>query len=176
VLTIVSLLGQIAILAYASIAALKKNTIPDGVFYICAALIFVAFVLIFFGVKEPAAAPVVAHAEEKIPFRVYVRDLRQFGEAQKCLVSIFFLWTGLNAILSYLTLYTTHVFRVSDSKALQISILLIVSSLAAAYPFGRLGQRYGKRPMIVLGTSGMIVAAIGFLGQVGCICALRPLC
>jgi Na+/melibiose symporter-like transporter len=161
ILSVVSLLGQIVILVYTSIASLKKNDIPDGVFYVCASFLFVSYALVFFGVREPRDAATQAEKEEKIPVRVYLRELGVFKEARKCLISIFFLWTGLNAILSYLSLYTTHVFHVSDAKALQISIVLILSSAIAAYPFGRLGARYGMRKMIVLGTLGMIVAAVG---------------
>jgi len=161
ILSVVSLFGQILIIAYTAIAGLTKKNIPDAVFFVCVAVMFLSYAIVFFGVREPKEAATVAKVEEKIPLRVYIREMRVFNEALKCLVSIFFLWTGLNAILSYLNLYTKHVFHVSNSKALVISMVLIVSTFVAAYPFGALGARYGKRRMIVVGTVGMIIAAVG---------------
>ena len=161
ILSIVALVGQVVILLYASIASINKHNIPSVVFYACVVFLFVSYAVVFFGVREPPIAQVVAEKEAKIPLRVYLREMKTFTEAFKLLASIFFLWTGLNAVEPYLTIFAHKVTHVSDSKAIVIYLVLILCAGAAAYPFGRLGVRFGSRRMIVLGTCLLIVAAAG---------------
>src|SRR5438270_3248494 len=56
VLNIVSLVGFIGITLFASFASVKKNAIPDSVFYITAAAIVVGYALVLIGVREPPDA------------------------------------------------------------------------------------------------------------------------
>jgi Na+/melibiose symporter-like transporter len=161
ILSVIALVGQVAILLYASIASIKKNTIPDLIFYVCAAFLLFTYAVVFFGVREPRHAAAQAEVENRIPWRVYVQEMRTFKEALKVLGSIFFLWTGLNAVLPYLTVFTKHVMHVDASHAIRIYLVIVVASALAAYPFGRLGARYGSRRFIVVGTVLMIAAGIG---------------
>jgi maltose/moltooligosaccharide transporter len=161
ILSVIALVGQVAILLYASVASIKKNNIPDPIFYLCAGFLLLTYAVVFFGVREPKAAIAQARREDKIPLRVYIEEMRTFKESFKLLVSIFFLWTGLNAILPYLTVFTKHVMHVDTSHAIRIYLVIILASALAAYPFGRLGARYGNRPFIALGTVLMIGAGIG---------------
>jgi MFS family permease len=158
ILSIVGLAGQVGIVAYS--AHFKKNTIPDLVFYVCAALILLSFAVVFFGVREPKEASAVASVEEKIPPSVYVAEMRSYREAFKLLVSIFFLWNGLNAILPFLTLFPKHIVHATNSQAEIVYIAIIVSAGIFAYPYGWLGARFGHRRMLVLGTLLLIAAAL----------------
>src|SRR5919202_898627 len=54
VLNIVSLSGYVGITLYAIFASVKKNSIPDTVFYVTAAAILLGYALVVFGVREPA--------------------------------------------------------------------------------------------------------------------------
>jgi Na+/melibiose symporter-like transporter len=161
ILSVISLVGQVALEVYAAIASINKHNIPDGVFYACIGALFVSYAIVFFGVKEPKDAAAVARAEEKIPLRVYLAELRTFRETLKLLISIFFFWTGINAVLPFLTVFTKKVMHVSNSKAIIIIVVIIISSAIVAYPSGWLAGRFGRRPLIVLGTALMILAAIG---------------
>ncbi|HZS95077.1 MAG TPA: MFS transporter [Chloroflexota bacterium] len=160
IISIVSLLGQVAIVAYASIAALKKHGIPSLVFVAAAAIIFLSFAVVFFGVREPRTAQVTARVEESIPPRRYLAEMRTFTEAFKLLVSVFFLWTGLNAILPFITIFPGQIVHASASQSLLIYIVIVLSSAVFAYPFGRLARRFGNRRLIVVGTLLLIAAAI----------------
>lgn len=161
VLSVVALVGQVAILLYASLASINKHNIPDAVFYACVIFLFISYAFVFFGVREPRDASIAAQQEEKIPLREYIRELRTFKEAFKLLVSIFFLWTGLNAVIPFLTVFTKKEMHVDNHRAIIIYLVVILASAAAAYPFGRMGARFGNRRMIVVGTLLLIVAAIG---------------
>lgn len=160
ILSIVSLVGQVAILAYAAIAAFKKDNIPPPVFYACAIFLLLSYAVVFFGVREPKHAAASASKEERIPLRTYIAGIRQFREAFKLLVSIFFLWTGLNAIIPFLTVFVRHVMHGTDSQALIVYMVIILSAGAFAYPFGWLGKRYGNRRFIIVGTVLLVIAAI----------------
>jgi len=161
ILSVVALVGQVAILLYAAITSVNKHNIPDRVFYAVVLFMFLTYAAVFFGVREPTNARTAASREERIPLRTYITEMREFREANKLLVSIFFLWTGLNAVLPFLTVYTKKVMHVDNHKAIIIYLVVILASAAAAYPFGRLGARYGNRRMIALGTVLLIAAAIG---------------
>ncbi|MBV9281655.1 MAG: MFS transporter [Chloroflexi bacterium] len=160
ILSVLALLGQVGIVVYASVAALKKNNIPDGVFYACAAVMALSYVVVFLGVREPRRAVEAAQVENRIPFRAYVAELQVFREAFKLLVSIFFLWNGLNAILPFISTFPIKIVHASKSQALVIYVVIILSSAVFAYPFGWLGARYGNRRMIALGTTLLIASAI----------------
>ncbi|HEX8916981.1 MAG TPA: MFS transporter [Chloroflexota bacterium] len=160
ILSILALLGQVGIVAYGSFAALKKNNIPDGIFYICAAIMLLSYVVVFVGVREPKQAALEAQQENKIPLRQYVAEMRVFREAFKLLISIFFLWNGLNAILPFIAIFPTKIVHASKSQALIVYVVIILSSAVFAYPFGKLGARYGNRRMIVVGTALLIAAAL----------------
>jgi Na+/melibiose symporter-like transporter len=160
ILSVVSLVGQVVILVYASLTALKKNNLPNLVFYACAAFLFLSYAVVFFGVREPKKAEALARVEERIPWRVYLAELREFREAFKLLVSIFFLWTGLNAIQPLLTVYTKKVTHSTDTQAILVYLALILAAGICAYPFGRLATRYGYRRLIVIGTLILILAAL----------------
>ncbi|MGH2446985.1 MAG: MFS transporter [Chloroflexota bacterium] len=160
VISIASLLGQVVLVAYASIAALKRHGIPDAVFVVAAAIIAISFAFVFFGVHEPRRSQTLAEVEERIPWRRYVREMRTFSEAFKLLVSVFFLWSGLNAILPFITIFPGKIVHATTSQSLVIYVVLILSSAVFAYPFGRLAGSFGTRRMIVVGTMLLIAAAV----------------
>lgn len=160
VLSVLALVGQVAIVFYAAYAALKKNMIPDIVFYFCAGFLFLTYAIVFLGVREPRDASAVAQVEERIPLRTYIAELRTFREAVKLLVSVFFLWTGLNAVLPFLTLIPTKVVGASKTQSLIVYGVMILSAAIFAFPFGRLAQRFGSRRLIIVGTVTLVVAAL----------------
>jgi Na+/melibiose symporter-like transporter len=160
ILSVISLAGQVVIVVFASVAALKKNNIPVIVFYVCGVFLLAGFAAVFFGVREPRRAQEQARVEESIPPSMYVREMRTFREAFKLLLSVFFLWSGLNAILPFLTIFPKKIVHATTSEALLVYVALILAAAICAYPFGKLAERYGNRPMIVLGTVLLILAAL----------------
>ena len=160
ILSIAALVGQVAILVYASVASLKKNNIPNAVFWVAAALILLCFALVFFGVREPRSAATTATVEGRVPLKQYVADLRRFTQAQKLLVSILFLWTGLNPIITWLPIFAKRVFHQTDSRAIIVYAVTIVVAGICAYPWGKLAIRFGSRNMIAAGTLLLIGAAV----------------
>lgn len=160
ILSLIALVGQVIILIYAALASLKKNNIPDPVFYAAVAVLFLSYAVVFLGVQEPTRAKEMAQVEERIPIGVYLREMRSFKEAFKLLISVFFLWSGLNPIIPYLTIFAVKVMHVDKADALIVYMTVILTAGICAYPFGRLARRFGMRRLIVFGTLLLIVAAI----------------
>jgi Na+/melibiose symporter-like transporter len=161
ILNIVSLIGQIGIVVYVNIAALRKSQIPDGVFYACGALMLVSYAVVFFGVREPGRPVDIGARQPALPLRDYLREVRGCREAMKLLGGVFFLWTGSSAVMPFLTLFIVKNMHVSKSQALTVYVVAILSATLCAYPFGHLGKRFGSRRIIVVGTL-MLIAASAF--------------
>ncbi len=163
ILSIVSLLGQGTLLLAATGVVVGQDTVPDVVFDICALLLFLSFVPVFF-VREPKVVSDAAHQELKLPIRSYISEMRTFTEAFKLLVAIFFMWTGLNAILPFLTTFPRKIMHVTTAESFVVYLVLGISVGISCYPWGWLGRRYGNRPLIVIGAILLIIAgALGAL-------------
>jgi MFS family permease len=158
ILNVISLAGQVGIVLYVSIASLGKSNIPDMVFYACAALMLVSYTIVFLGVREPDRCTDVT-GQKAAPPRIDIARIRGCKEALKLLASVFFLWNGSSAVLPYLTIFIVKGMHASKSHAMIIYVVAILAAAICAYPFGRLGARYGSRPIIVLGTVLLIVGA-----------------
>lgn len=160
ILAMIGLAGQVGIVLYTSVVSFKKDALPDAVFYLCAVLMLASYAVVFLGVREPKESMDLAAVEERVPLRVYLGELRTFREAFKLLSSMFFLWTGIHAVLPFLTLFPVKVLGATKSEALIVYVALILTSAVLSYPAGRLGARYGNRRMVVLGTCTLIAAAL----------------
>jgi MFS family permease len=88
-------------------------------------------------------------------------EIRACTEALKLLAGVFFVWMGASAVLPFLTIFIVKSMHASKSQALTVYLVAILAAAVCAYPFGRLGARYGSRPCIVLGTA-MLITAAGF--------------
>jgi Na+/melibiose symporter-like transporter len=159
ILAVLALLGQVGLGLYA-IKLSHHNDIPDTLFYAAGGFMLLMFALVFFGVREPKDASRSARVEERIPFRTYIEDLRRFKEAFKLLLSILFFWTALNPVQSYLIQMPKKLVGASTPQAIAVYLTLIMAAAVAAYPFGKLGAKYGSRRFIVLGMLLLIAASI----------------
>lgn len=160
ILTVLSLLSQVAIIIFTARAALTKHTVPDSIFLVSASVLVVSYAVVFIFVREPKVGQQMAARQEALPWRRYVLEIRKFKEAFKLLVSIFFFWTGLNAFRPWLSTLPIKLTHATESQALIVYAVLIVSALTFAYPFGKLARRYGSRRLIIVGTVMLILAAL----------------
>jgi Na+/melibiose symporter-like transporter len=162
-LSLASLAGNGALMIFATLMTIEKGNVPDVVFDACAVLMFLSFVPVFF-VREPKEAAEAAHRETRIPLRRYLNEMRTFKEAFKLLISIFFLWSALNAIMPFLTTFPKKVLHVSTGEAFIVYMVMGVSVGVFCYPWGWLATHYGNRRPIVAGTILLILtAALGLV-------------
>jgi maltose/moltooligosaccharide transporter len=159
VVSMVSTGAQLLFVLFALVVSINKNNTPIAIFWVAGAIMLVSYLLVFLGVREPPAAERSAEHEKRVPFRQYLADLKQLGQARRLLISFFFLWTGLNPLVVYLGPFVKHDFHASNSKAYAILLVLFALVAVFAYPWGLLQRRYGYRPMITAGTILMMAAA-----------------
>ncbi|HZT97707.1 MAG TPA: MFS transporter [Chloroflexota bacterium] len=159
VISMVSTGAQLGFVLFALLISIKKSNTPVAIFWAAGGVMLLSYILVFLGVREPALAERSAHREQRLPLRQYLIDLRQFGQAQKLLISFFFLWTGLNPLVVYLGPFVKHDFHASNSAAYLVLLVLFGLVAVFAYPWGLLQKRYGYRPMITVGTVLMMAAA-----------------
>ena len=159
ILQIVATVSQIVFGVVFIFLTFKKNTIPPAIFWLAGLAMLACYALVFFGVHEPKNAHEVARREKHVPLKKLIKDLRKFTQAQKLLVSFFFLWTGLNPIVSLIAVFEKKTFHASNGSAVLAYTLVGLFVGLAAYPWGKLAGHFGYRSMITSGTVMMIFAA-----------------
>jgi MFS family permease len=88
----------------------------------------------------------------------YPRGALVFGLVYFCY------WSGVNAVMPLVSVYTQHILGASVGEAQLLPALLLVSTTALALPMGWLGDRYGRKRVMMVGYA--IVGACGLAGLV----------
>ncbi len=89
-----------------------------------------------------------------------LRFFRQYrGAAIFCAVA-FAYWTGVNAVLPLISIYTKDILHASTGEAQLLPALLLLSTTLLALPMARLGDRLGKRRVMAGGYAIVIVAGL----------------
>ncbi|HKV83143.1 MAG TPA: MFS transporter [Ktedonobacterales bacterium] len=128
-------------------------------FALCAALLATTFIPTMLRVREPRelAGPRRTH---RYTVRDYWDGLKVDRQIQLYFATQFFLWFGINAITPYLTNYARHAAHFTDTQALTLSFILLLSSAIFNVPFGNLCDRIGLKRVFLLGMILMSGAAI----------------
>jgi maltose/moltooligosaccharide transporter len=134
---------------------------PQGWKYLLvAALMIASFAVTIAGVHEPR---VVDHTEERFGFRRYVAALAEHQQPLRYLSAVFMFNVGFSAVLPYLTLFITKDIGQTDQMAYGLAAATLVVTAIAAVGFGKLADRIGTKPVLVIGWSLLAVAAVGGL-------------
>ena len=155
--TAVQLASQVAFLVLISTAS-TGGAIPSWSYLLVAALMVGTFAVTVLGVHEPA---VVDLTEERLGLRRYLTELAAHREALRYLGAIFVFMVGFSAVLPYLTLFITVDIGESESTALDLAAATLLVTGAAAVAFGKLADRLGTKPVLVIGWTLLAVAALG---------------
>jgi MFS family permease len=144
-----------------------SDGVPDWSFGLAAGLMAVGLLVTVFGLREPP--PAVYAAERQVEaavegvgasWRTHPRHYR--GAAIFCLVN-FAYWSGVNAVMPLVAIYTRDILGATVGEAQLLPALLFLSTAALAIPMGWLGSRFGKRRMLSLGYTIMGLAALAGL-------------
>jgi MFS family permease len=159
---VVDLAAQVGILALGFL--IWKENVPDSAFAIAGALVALGALVTVIGVREPG--PAAWEAERRIEAAVVgpqlsLREILALyrGAVVLCLV-VFAYWSGVNAVLPLVSVYTRDVLGASFGEAQLLPGLLLLSTTLLAVPMARLGDRFGKRRMISAGYAIMACAAV----------------
>ncbi|HLH25007.1 MAG TPA: MFS transporter [Chloroflexota bacterium] len=162
---VVLMAGQVGILVLGF--ALWRDGVPDSAFALTALLMAAGVLLCVLGVREPPPAAWAADrrreaaAEGPRPSALTLLRLYK-GAALFCLVG-FAYWSGVNAVLPLVSVYTRDILGASVGEAQLLPSLMLLSTTLCALPMARLGDRYGKRRIIAAGYAVMAAAALAAL-------------
>jgi MFS family permease len=159
---VVDLAAQVGILGLGFL--IWKENVPDSAFAIAGALVALGALVTVIGVREPG--PAAWEAERRIEAAVVgpqlsLREILALyrGAVVLCLV-VFAYWSGVNAVLPLVSVYTRDVLGASFGEAQLLPGLLLLSTTLLAVPMARLGDRFGKRRIISAGYAIMACAAL----------------
>jgi len=114
-------------------------------------------------------APVAALAASRAPHRtsdtrgvVALLLTRYRGAVYLCLV-VFFYWSGVNAVMPLVSVYTRDILGATVGEAQLLPALLLLSTTLMAIPIGYFATRFGKRRTIAAGYAIMGCAALAGL-------------
>lgn len=166
---VVNMAGQVGILVLGFF--LWKSSVPDWAFLCTAALMAAGVLWTVARTKEPApsawsADRIVRERAAKTEraarpsVRAFLTEYR--GATVFCLV-VFAYWSGVNAVMPLVSIYTRDILGASVGEAQLLPALLLLSTTLLAVPMGWLGTRFGKRRVIGAGYAIMGLAALAGL-------------
>ena len=148
--------SQVAFLVLISTAS-GSGGVPAWSYLLVAGLMLGTFAITVFGTREPE---LVDETEERFGLRRYVTELAEHRQALRYLGAIFVFMVGFSAVLPYLTLFITVDIGETTQVALALAAGTLLVTAIAAVGFGKLSDRIGTKPVLVVGWSLLAVAAI----------------
>jgi Na+/melibiose symporter-like transporter len=162
-LAVTNMLGQMALLAAASVL---WGTNERLVFALVAIAITVGFGITFIGVREPPTGdgafgrPAPVGAGQDPPLRGfshlvgYLKDVLGHRELAKYVGVTGLFWLGTGGVVPFLTRYGVDELGVDSATAFRLLLVAVASTAVFAMPAGALGDRFGKRRVLMVGLFG----------------------
>jgi Na+/melibiose symporter-like transporter len=157
VATCVQLASQVTFLLVI-VGASVRGELPSWTYLAVAGLMVASFGVTVIGVPESAER---TESVEHIPWREYVAALWAHRTAMTYLGILFVYQFGLNAIQPYLVLFVMQDIHQSDEIGFSLAALLMLITAAGAIAFGKIADRVGTRPILIVGWALLAVGAIG---------------
>lgn len=141
------------------------NVTLESKFSICAVLMLLTTLLTCVLVREPAHSPHIAkpahsHWQEIVQA---VRGLRTLHQTGKALMTSFLSGLGIGAVFPFLTIFVKTITHCKDSEAEQMFMILAAVTSLFVLPFGRLVDKIGAKPVLLIALTLITLAAINGL-------------
>jgi MFS family permease len=153
----IQLVSQVLFLLLISQVA-SSGTIPAWSYVLVGALMVGTFLVTVVGVQEPHD---LAEHRERHSLRQYAGALLAHRDAVKYLLCVFVYMLAFSAVLPYLTLFIVDDIHQTEGTALILSAATLLVTAAAAIAWGKLADRIGTKPVLVMGWALLGLAAIG---------------
>jgi maltose/moltooligosaccharide transporter len=162
---VVDMAGEVLILVVGFL--FWKGSVPDEAFAVTGVLVALGVMVTLAGVREPEPAAWQAQRARMTiadgPRLSRLAALTQHrGAVVFCLV-IFAYWSGVNAVMPLVSVYTRDILGASVGEAQLLPALMLLATTLLAVPMGRLGSRFGKRRVMSAGYLVMTCAALAGL-------------
>ncbi len=150
----------------------KLNEERPYVFMLGAVVMILGTLILAFFVKEKDSRLQVSseYAKNGVAFDLEKAKAKEkeklkklkLGKAEKrslifMLATLFFLFAGANSIQTFFALFAAEVLDKTTAQATLMLGVFGLASLATAIPAGKLGTKYGRKKMILVGLTGFIV-------------------
>jgi MFS-type transporter involved in bile tolerance (Atg22 family) len=120
------------------------------VFVIIAACLALGFAITILTIAEPVPGPVPPSGLSWRPSS-YLRGILAHHEAVKYVVCYFFFWFGIGGVTPFLTRFGHEELGVPENETFILLIAVVFATLAFAAPAGWLGDRFGKKRVMLIG-------------------------
>lgn len=187
VLNIANMFGQLAIL----LAAMQLWSSNERVVFLMVAvalLVGFAITILFVPERPLTATP----PPVKIEVGKYFRDVFAHREVMKFLFATLFFWFGTAGVVPFITRFAVTELDTTESVAFQLFIIAVAGTALGTLPAGWLGDRIGKKPVMLAGLllfgvtaligsqlrtveSAMVAMAVIGLANAACTVPLLPL-
>ncbi|HET8568167.1 MAG TPA: MFS transporter [Candidatus Limnocylindria bacterium] len=160
VLNLANMLGQLVVLV---VAMQLWSANEPLVFWLVAAALVIGFaVTVLFVPERPLAA---APPPVRIDLGAYVRGLFAHREVMKFLFATLFFWFGTAGVVPFITNFAMRELDATEAAAFQLFIVAVVGTALGTLPAGWLGDRVGKKPVMiggltVLGTAALVASQV----------------
>jgi Na+/melibiose symporter-like transporter len=142
-----NMVGQVIMLVLAS--QLWTQSEP-AVFAIVAGGLLIGFGVTFFGIRE-GPAPDEPPAPVRFAPREWVRGVLAEREVAKYLLATFFFWLGTGGVVPFLTRFGVNELGTDEGTAFLLLLVPVAATVVFSLPSGWLGDRFGKKRMLLLG-------------------------
>ncbi len=146
-MAVANMLGQVLVIG---MSFLLWEQHEPWVFLAVALLLVVTFGVTFVGVREPGRAERGIEPEPSAP-TVFGREAVQWGPLVLYLVATFAFWFGNGGIVPFVTRFGVDVLGVEENQSFLLMLPAIAGAVVFAVPSGLLAERFGKRPVLVVG-------------------------
>lgn len=162
---VVSMLGQVAILVLGFL--MWSEEVPASAFIVTGVLVAAGMIVTVIGVPEPAPSAWLAErgaldSDADEPLSLWQALSRYRGAVMLCIVQ-FAYWSGLNAVLPLVSVYTRDILGATVGQAQLLPALMLLATTVLALPTAKLGDRFGKLRVLSAGYAVMGAVALGGL-------------
>lgn len=156
-MTVLEMLGQVGVVLLVAAVWTTNTTIA---FVAIALAIVLGFGLTFVSVKEPPLPPKPTAPMKVANPLVYLRSVLAYREAAKFVAALTLFWFGVGGVSPFLTRYGVYELGLSEQMAFMLFLVLVLATAACAIPAGLIGDRVGKKPVLVVGLGLFAIAAL----------------
>jgi MFS family permease len=138
--------------------------VTDMAFLVAGGLMATSVAITVVGVREPSPAVWAAAAEGGGQgIWASLRALARYRGAVMFFLVAFTYWSGVNAVLPLVSVYTRDILDATVGEAQLLPALLLVATTVCALPAAWLGRRLGARRVLALGFVLITIAALAAL-------------
>jgi MFS family permease len=161
-------LGAILLTLVAGFLWLKHEF---AVFLFTAVGLVITFGITFVTVREPPH-PVATPQIPRNPLR-YLGEVLRHSELTKYIIALGLFYLGAGGATPFVTLFATKALHVRNGQDFFLVLIIVLCTALGAVPAGLLGDRIGKKPVLIVGLALFSVGAL-FGSQVPSVTAAIP--